>query len=163
MPNNINPDDFQQLYQPLHKMLFKTALMFLKSKENAEDALQEAVLLGYKNFSKLRNTEYFKTWITRILINICHDFWKKHNSNVPLDFIVNIISHNNDFTDGIAMLDYINSLDKKSKEVVVLRFWSDLSIDEIAKTLSIPKGTVKSRLSRSLNKLKLELIEEDHS
>ena len=142
---------FRQLYMPIHATLYKTALAILRDHNHAEDALQDALLLGVKNFGKLRDEQYFKTWMTRILINVCNDYRKP--DTLPLDIAIEIPAPDNN-QDHLHLLDCLEKLDSKSREIIVLRFWSRLSQEEIAETLKLPLGTVKSRLSRALRKMR---------
>lgn len=140
--NNINKNRVK---------MYKTAISILKNEEDANDAIQEALYSAYKNYDSLREKSYFTTWIIRILINKCYDII---NKNKKIAYIDDSITEN---TTGVedsynveSELDWIlNRIDKDLKEVVVLHYYDDLPINEIADMLQIPKGTVKSRLSRA--------------
>ena len=140
--NNINKNRVK---------MYKTAISILKNEEDANDAIQEALYSAYKNYDSLREKSYFTTWIIRILINKCYDII---NKNKKIAYIDDSITEN---TTGVedsykveSELDWIlNRIDKDLKEVVVLHYYDDLPINAIADMLQIPKGTVKSRLSRA--------------
>ncbi|MCL2547208.1 MAG: RNA polymerase sigma factor [Oscillospiraceae bacterium] len=161
MLENSSHNAFRKLYLPLHATLFKTALAILRDRNNAEDALQEALLRGYKNFAKLRNQTHFKTWMTRILINTCRDFRRRNPEQLSLDIAAHIPVPD-DGEERLHVLECIQRLDQKTREIITLRFWSQLTQEEIAEVMSLPIGTVKSRLSRALSKLKT-LLEEDET
>ena len=144
---------FESLYIPIHKQLYHTALMMVG--EHAEDALQDAVLLGFEKFGQLREPKHFKTWMTRILMNVCYGLGRKSRPFVSLDDIGEIAVNEAGF--DIELLDCIERLDKNHREVVVLKFWSNLSLKEIAQALDVPIGTVKSRLSRAIDQLRESL------
>ena len=140
--NNINKNRVK---------MYKTAISILKNEEDANDAIQEALYSAYKNYDSLREKSYFTTWIIRILIN---KFYYIINKNKKIAYIDDSITEN---TTGVedsykveSELDWIlNRIDKDLKEVVVLHYYDDLPINAIADMLQIPKGTVKSRLSRA--------------
>ena len=152
--NNINKNRVK---------MYKTAIAILKNEEDANDAIQEALYSAYKNYDSLREKSYFTTWIIRILINKCYDII---NKNKKIAYIDDSITEN---TTGVedsykieSELDWIlNRIDKDLKEVVVLHYYDDLPINEIADMLQIPKGTVKSRLSRAREQIGKILNEKE--
>ena len=112
--------------------MYKTAIAILKDEDDANDAIQEALYSAYKNYYSLREKSYFTTWIIKILINKC----------------CNIINKNKKI------------IDKELKEIVVLYYYDDFSVADIANVLEIPQGTVKSRLSRAREQIK-EIIKKE--
>ena len=152
--NNINKNRVK---------MYKTAISILKNEEDANDAIQEALYSAYKNYDSLREKSYFTTWIIRILINKCYDII---NKNKKIAYIDDSITEN---TTGVedsynveSELDWVlNRIDIDLKEVVVLYYYDDLPINAIADMLQIPKGTVKSRLSRAREQIKKILNEKE--
>lgn len=153
--------DFDALFTEVYPQIFSIALIQLRNYHEAEDAVQEAAMLAYRSFGTLKNSEYFKTWITRILINCCnkqHRLLKRFSANEKSGFL----EDKSVFTDDEIMLrDAIATLDKRSQQIVILRYFSDYTVQEISRTLDIPEGTVKSRLSRSIEKLKKYFAEKE--
>lgn len=131
--------------------MYKTAIAILKNEDDANDAIQEALYSAYKNYNNLKEKAYFSTWIIRIVINKCYDII---NKNKKIAYIDDSITEN---TTGIEdnyevenSLEWVlNRIDKDLKEIVVLYYYDEISVSEIAKILEIPQGTVKSRLSRA--------------
>ena len=131
--------------------MYKTAIAILKNEDDANDAIQEALYSAYKNYHNLKEKAYFSTWIIRIVINKCYDII---NKNKKIAYIDDSITEN---TTGIEdnyevenSLEWVlNRIDKDLKEIVVLYYYDEISVSEIAKILEIPQGTVKSRLSRA--------------
>ena len=70
-------EQLEQEFLKVEKSLFFVALGYLHNTEDAKDAVQDAALSAYRSFHRLRNVQYFKTWITRIVINRCKDFFEK--------------------------------------------------------------------------------------
>lgn len=146
-------EDFEVLVKEVYNSLYTYAYIRLKSRDNALDVVQESVLKAYKSFYSLRNTEFFKSWITRILINTINNYTKseqKYNSIKELSFDDTITFDSSE----LEFIDLISTLDKKSESIIYLKYFLRYSDKEIAKALKIPVGTVKSKHSRSLKKLK---------
>ena len=131
--------------------MYKTAIAILKNEDDANDAIQDALYSAYKNYDSLKEKSYFTTWIIRILINKCYDII---NKNKKIAYIDDSITEN---TTGVednyeveSSLEWVlNKIDKDLKEIVVLYYYDELPVGDIAEILEIPQGTVKSRLSRA--------------
>jgi len=149
--NNISSDEFVELINKNRSKLYKTAMAILKNDDDACDAIQEALMSGYKNLSSLNNKEYFLTWLTRILINKCYDIIAKNKKITYVDGEVteNTAGYYDTYKVESSLESTLNQIDEDLKEVVVLYYYEELSVGEIANTLLIPEGTVKSRLSRA--------------
>lgn len=164
-----NGDDeaFSQLIKSCKEKLYKTAFAYLKNEEEALDVVSDTVYKAYMNINKLKNPEFFNTWITRILINNSINRLEKSKRIILVDEYEKFDDFNLDDSDiGVDVpksLDLYNAIDKlnvKSKSIIILKYFQDMTISEISKVLKIPEGTIKVYLRRSLKKLKLELGEE---
>ena len=144
--------------------LYKTAYAYVNDEQLALDIVQETVYKAYISIEKLKNVDYFKTWLTRILINNALDFMKKNNKVVYLDdskFFESIASNENINTeDKICLWDAINSLEDKHREIIILKYFNDMTVTEIARVLDYPVGTVKTYLNKGLIKLR-KFVGED--
>ncbi len=143
---------FEHKYKECEKSLFLVALGFLHNTEDAKDCVQEAVLSALKSFNALNNKDFFKTWITRIVINKCKDYLKKQRVTEELTDNLNVFY--NMPLEEIGIMDCICKLNPKSSIYIILRFYNDMTYDEIAKTLKIPVSTVKYKTKKALNELK---------
>lgn len=151
---------FNILIQENLKSLYIVARGILNSEYDIEDAFQNTILKAYEKISYLRKEEFFKTWLTRILINECNNIIRK---NKKIVYIEDSQMNNKGYEDKLGDLDLVNavnSLNEDLKLTVWLFYFQDMSIDEISTTLEIPKGTVKSRLNRSREKLYKIMKEE---
>ncbi len=162
---NGSAQAFNTLIEENKLKMYKTAKAILKNEDDVCDAIQDALMSAYTNITKLKENQYFSTWIVRILVNKCYDIIKKNNkvlNNYDIDDYIddsNLKSYDNYKSDSIIE-DTINKIDKDLKEITVLYYYNEFSVKEIAEMLDIPEGTVKSRLSRAREKLYILLSEE---
>ncbi len=137
--------------------LYRVAFSYSKNEEAALDIVQEAILKALKNITKLKEVEYVKTWFYRILINECLQYIKKNKRMITcqLQEIEGQIEWNDDISfEGIDVYKHIQDLNEKLKTVIILRFFEDMKIEEIALVTKTNVNTVKSRLYKGLEKLK---------
>lgn len=151
---------FETIIMEVIDSLYRVAYGILENEEDASDAISNATLKAYEKIAALRQLEFFKTWITRILINECNAIIKQKKKVIYID---NYIENQNDtYTSNnetsIDVEQAMNKLEKELKQIVILYYFDDLSVEEISDMLEIPKGTVKSRLSRARQVLAKELI-----
>ena len=143
----INLMDINKTY------MYKVAKSILNNNEDIADAIQETILSCYKNIEKLKEIKYFKTWMTRILINKCNALLKKNKKIMNLDMeITEDLKIEESYK--LDLKESINNLDSDLKIIVILYYYEDMSIKDISESLNIPQGTIKSRLSRARKRLK---------
>ncbi len=149
---------FEQKYKQCEKSLFLVAIGYLHNTEDAKDCVQEAVLSALKSYNTLRDKNYFKTWLTRIVINKSKDYIKKQRYTEELTDNLNVFYDMP--LDEMGIMDCICKLNPKLSIYVTLRFYNDMTYDEVAHTLKIPVSTVKYKTKKALNELK-SLLEGD--
>lgn len=158
--------NYENLFDDCYKQLFAIALLKTNNYHDAQDAVQETYYYAYKNIKKLRQEEFFKTWITKILFNNINKYYLKKKREEDIDQFLNdrnISTENSCINDEIILKDAMETLDKKFYDIVVLHYFVGYSVPEIAKSLGIPEGTVKSRLSRSIEKLRIYFGEDNYA
>lgn len=143
--------------EPLRMRLYKTALLYLDSESQALDAVDEAVYKGLRSCSSLRQPEYFETWLTRILINVCYDQLRRQRRFVPLEELSETAVEE---FDALPLKEALRRLPKELRDVVILRYFADCTLAETADILGIPLGTAATRQRKALQLLRLELSEE---
>lgn len=112
-----------------------------------------AILQSYISIKDLRQEEYFKTWLIKILINKCNALLKKNKKIMNLDMeITEDLKIEESYK--LDLKESINNLDSDLKIIVILYYYEDMSIKDISESLNIPQGTIKSRLSRARKRLK---------
>ncbi len=136
---------------------YRIAFSYSKNEDAALDIVQEAIVKSLNHINKLKKEEYVKTWFYRILINECLQYIKKNKRIITYESqeIENKIEWNDDISiNGIDMYKYIQNLNKKLRTVIILRYFEDMKIEEIAKITKTNISTVKSRLYKALEILK---------
>ena len=163
-------DAFEALVLDNQKKVYNLALKMTGNEEDALDLSQEAFIKAYSSLKKFRAESRFSVWLYRLTYNICIDFLrkKKRKPELPLT----LTDQDGDFLDleipdtryepaseaekrelREVVTDSIDSLPDKYREIIVMREMTGMSYDEIARSLGINEGTVKSRLSRARQSL----------
>ena len=141
--------------------LYRVACTILKTEDEIYDAISGTTVIVFEKIHTLKNEEYLKTWLTRILINECYKIYNQNKKIIHLEeYNQEKLSYNDTYAD-IETRNLIKKLDRELREIVVLYYFEDFSVKEIAKILKIPEGTVKSRLSRARKKLEEKLLKEN--
>ena len=133
--------------------LYKTAFLYVKNEADSLDAVQECVTRGLLGIEKLKEPKYFKTWITRILLNC---IWQdqKRMQTVSLDEYREKGVENYLIEEKVDLYDAIDSLKEQYKTVVILFYFQELKIKEIAQIMDIPEGSVKVYLYRAKKQMR---------
>ena len=150
--NENDKEEFCDQIRIYRNNMFRIAMGVLRNNADAEDAVSESIVNAYEHIETLREYSKFKPWVMRITINEAYRIAKKRNhfdlwsdGNIP----------DIPFKDQSNELwSVVSSLENDFRIVVILYYYDDCSVKEISKILSIPTGTVKSRLSRAKGKLK---------
>lgn len=150
----MTKEKFTLLVLECEETLFRISVSMLKNEKDAEDATQTAILKAYEKISTLKEERYFKTWLVRILINICNRQLKQKSRLADLQ--KDVCSTDISF-DNIEVRTALESLPLKVRQVVVLYYIEQFSTKEISTILKIPKGTVLSRLAKGRDLLRIEL------
>lgn len=153
---------FFALYRPEQGKLYRTAWAIMGSEADAADALQEATIRAFRAFDQLKGGAVaFPAWIRRILVNTCTQLLRKRGRLIPVERPEDLGPEPTvpdvQLEGEGDVWEAVRSLDERYRAVVVLRFLNDMQLDEIAKALDIPLGTVKSRLHAALKQLKKTL------
>ena len=149
---------FEQEYPKHEKSLFLIALSYLHNTEDARDALQDAALAAYRSLDTLQSRAYFKTWLTRILINKCKNFLRAQRPTEELRDDIRLFADVPETE--LEIVDAICRMKREQAIYISLRFYNDMNYDEVAKALKQPVSTVKYRTRKALDELKT-LLEGD--
>ncbi len=164
-------DAFRHLVERYKDVLFGTAVLMTGNHATAEDQVQEAFLSAWKGIRSFRLGRPVKPWVLRILINTVLSSRRKQS--LPTAYLSDRATEEPDATEAgpeetldalerkIFVRRAIAKLSVEHRQVVALRFFAQLTVPEVASTLGIRQGTVKSRLSRALGNLRGLLGDED--
>ena len=154
----MNNEEFAFQVEQMRTRLYRTALMYTGNRTLALDVLDETVYKALCSLKKLKHSEYFGTWITRILINECNDELRRRRRFSPLEELPETSAE--DF-DSLPLREAVQKLPQELKNVVILRYFSGFTLAETAEMLTIPQGTAATRQRRALKLLRLELEEDE--
>jgi RNA polymerase sigma-70 factor, ECF subfamily len=158
--------DIESLIRLYGNDVLRTAYMYVKDVNTAEDVFQDVFIKVSHKLSTFEGNSSIKTWIIRITINTCKDFIKSawNKRVVPMmEYQEDMIVSESDY-DEVEKKDTremirktVLSLPSKYKDIVICVYYQDMTVLEAAKVLNIAEGTAKSRLSRARQKLKTML------
>ena len=156
MDNNIR----QQLNEYIiahQEDFYRLAFSYVKNRDAALDVVQESIVRALSKSDSLRQPEYLKTWFYRILLNESMNHYRRSKRLVPLEESVAVADGPAPASDPAELLDLyaaIDRLDPKEQAIIKLRFFEDMKLEEIAHITGTNLNTVKSRLYKSLRKLR---------
>lgn len=155
-------DAFAELYSFYSKDLYRFASYMLNSPDDAEDAVQEALLTAFRSIFSLEKPEAFKSWLFKILSNCCKSILRSRGKNPELlsdeEFFFSLSDDSSpDVITGLELQEAIKSLPPPDGQIVLLSVIGGFKSHELAKIFELPAGTVRSKLKRSLEKLRIRL------
>ena len=151
----MDKSEFAARTEAARQRLYRTAYLYLGSEADALEAVDEAVYQALRALKKLRQPEYFETWLTRILLNECHKELrrrKRFSADAPLPDTAGP-----DAYDHLPLKEAVGHLPEDLRAVIILRFFTGYTQAETALALDLPQGT---RQRKALELLRLELGEE---
>ena len=159
---------FRHLVDEYKDVLYGTALLMMRNPALAEEQVQEAFLAAWRGIKGFRPGRPFKPWIVRILVNKIVSLRRTraiptvrlqdHDSPEDLPHPAEAVQAQ---LDRQMVRGALAGLAPDHREVIVLRYFADLTVPELAETIGVPLGTVKSRLHRALGRLTDQLTTDD--
>ena len=156
----MDKQTFSEQVLAMGDSLYRVARTILRSPADCEDAVQEAVAKAWEKRGTLREERYFRTWLTRIVINECYALCRRQEDTVPLYSCTDLRAPTGEPVDTV-LRDALMALPVKLRVAMVLYYVEGYSVGEIAGMTRVPAGTVKSRLSRGRKLLREALSETD--
>lgn len=153
-------EQFASLIRQHGRSMFRIARAVLGSDTDAEDAVGDAVLLAWQSFHRLKRSEAAGRWLLRIAVNCAYSQQRRGARVVYLEDLEQVAGAIGE-EDVPDLWSAVLRLPEEQRLAVTLYYYEDLSVAEIAHTLGIPQGTVKSRLSRGRDRLRQILREEE--
>jgi len=149
-----NDEAFYELVSRDKEKLYRIAFAYMKNEADALEAIQETTYRAYSKLKKLKEPKYFNTWLIRILINYCIDEQKRKKRVLPLMHAADAADGNEIDHRKFGLELAIERLEPKYRHIIMLKYFHDLTITEIAQVLECPDGTVKSWLNKALKGLR---------
>jgi RNA polymerase sigma-70 factor (ECF subfamily) len=161
----------EKMVETYQKDVYRLALSILDNADEAEDGTQETFLAALRALDSFREHAAFQTWLFRITINVCRGRLRLGKNRIRLQQMLKSLFHLRSEDElpektaikneaDIEVHNAIRTLDDKHRIPLVLRYYHELPVADIAAILDIPPGTVHSRLNQARTKLRLLLKEE---
>lgn len=158
-------DAFAELARAAVVRLDQAARLILRDPELARDAVQEGLIRAWRDLPRLRDPDRFDAWLYRLTVNSCIDITRRRRRR-PMEVelmpihapaVSDVASRlaDRDLVDGV-----LRHLDERERAIVVLHYYVEMPLTEVAATLGIPTGTVKSRLHRALGAMRVAIAEK---
>lgn len=135
---------------------YKLAYVYLKDREDAMDAMEDMILILYENIKRLKNPDAFYSWSKTILVNCCRNILRRKKRVVLVEKY-----EDNEYTDKYTSKEQkidiqraLKNLNRYQEEAIKLKYFLDMDYEMISKVTQTPIGTVKSRISIGLKKLR---------
>src|ERR1700733_10681924 len=178
-PASRQDDVLQEIFLVSRKQLFRVAFRILKNEEDAEDAVQDAMISAFRNFGKFEHRSQITTWLTRIVVNASLMIHRKRKSvvvwslqeNVTDDaaFAETIPDHQPtpefayQLVESLASIDaLLNEMNPLLRQAVKAAYYDELSTAEASSALSVPISTFKARLFRGPHLLQKKVRKKTH-
>ena len=155
----MDAQTFQAEAKRLEKLLYRVAWSYLSNDRDVEDAVQDALIKAWEKRGSLRSADKFRPWLMQILVNQCKNVLRKRRkwSFFPLEEDTASVEPPED---GAPVHEALQKLKPEQRIVMTLFYVDGYTMQEIADTLSIPLGTIKTRLHSARKQLKQILLVE---
>lgn len=164
---------FNELYQGFYKQAYYFALKITNCDADAQDAVQESFITIRTAIKELREAKNFKKWMLQIVLSKCNKIFRKNKYTILDPDIVSAMpieekrtymsgeNHVRDLSRHEWIMEMLSELTENQREILLLMYFNQLSIKEIAEVLEIPEGTVKSRLVSAKTALKRKMEQSE--
>lgn len=149
-----DPEAFITVIESNKSDMYKIAISILHNDADAADAMSETILKCWSEIGKLKKEKYFKTWLTRILINNCNDIIRKNCRTVYVESYEAIEPADSSEIYSDEVSECLDSLSENSRLIMLLYYTQGFKVKEIAQMLKMNENTVKTRLSRARKEFK---------
>ena len=141
---------FTKAINEMVQTLYRVSCSQLSIEADREDAVQEALRRAWEKRASLKNESFFRTWLIRILLNVCHDIQKERKRTIPTAEFPDMAAPAGNRVD---LVECLFRLEERERMPVLLYYIEGYNIQQVASILRIPQGTVKSRLNRGRRQL----------
>ena len=155
-----NTAETEQILTENYERYYRLAYSYMRNENDALDVVQESAYRAIRDCRKVRNKDYRSTWIYRIVVNTALDMLRRKKKENITEELPEIPVE--DQYQDLELRTVLNQLDDKSRTIILLRYFEDLKLEDIADIVGDNLNTVKARLYRSLKKLRLNLEAEHY-
>ena len=148
---------FAKAVTEMVQTLYRVSCSRLSMEADREDAVQETLRKAWEKRASLKDERYLRTWVIRILLNVCHDIRREGKRMIPAEEIPGLDVPSEEPVD---LKECLLRLDERERIPILLYYLEGFDIEQIAAVLRIPRGTVKSRLHRGRDRLRTICREE---
>lgn len=149
-----NNDSFAKLIKNKSSKIYKVAYYYVKDEQTALDIVSESTFKAYINIKNLKEPKYFETWLMKIVINESLTTIRKRKKIIYLeDNHKELEACDNDLEENLDLHSALDKLKKEDKEILVLKYFGDLTFNEIAIVMKKSENTIKTKHYRALEKL----------
>jgi RNA polymerase sigma-70 factor (ECF subfamily) len=140
---------------------YRLAYSFLKNQEDALDVVQESIYKALASKNTLKTPEHIKTWYYRIVVNTAIDMLRKQKKSIPMEdeVLLCLEQGKNDYYQDLDLIHALETLPVKYRSVVMLKYFEDLTLDEISEVLNLNVSTVKTQLYKALEILRIQMTD----
>jgi len=169
-----DPEALRQVVEVFSGDLYRLLYQYTRNEELAEDLCQEVFLRAFRKRALLRRTDYFRAWLFTLARNLAAKEMRRHRHHLEFyleDFTVSpadqmeapggaaAMARIQDAETRALLIEALNHLEPDQREIIMLRFFADLPVKEVAGAMDLPMGTVGGKLRRALDSLRAALEE----
>lgn len=164
-PDSSTPEEIlTHMVATYQRALLRMCFLYLRDRTAAEDAVQETFLKAYRSISTFRSESTERTWLMSIAINTCRDMnrsaWLRHTEKRVTPDELSIAAPEQD-EDALALAEAIRRLPGKHRDAILLYYYQDMTIHEVAEALHAAPSTILKRLRQAEARLRLTLLEDE--
>lgn len=156
-PTRAGDAEFERFFRSSYQRAFGVALRILGSPSEAEDAAAEAFSRALVRWRRVGTLDYREAWVLRVTANVAIDTVRRRRNPSESDRALAVDEPQAEAVERLSLLSALDRLPARQRDVLVLRYFGDLSDDDIARCLALANGTVKAHLSRGLGHLRRKL------
>lgn len=151
-----------QLYLQEYQFFYRLAYSYARNEDDAMDIVQESVCKALSAKDSLKSEQYLKTWCCRIVINTATDlFHKRKREQIGIEeFLLSEQGKKDTNYENIEIMELLSMLREKDRIILILRYFEDMKLEDIARITSENVSTIKSRLYRALKQLKIHIAKQ---
>ena len=155
------PQALEELLATYGKQIQGVAYLILRDQADAEDVVVETLLTAFERAGDLRDDAAFRPWLMRIATNHALGLRRSRSRVVRLHLVPEMGDHDHGSasTDRVALLDGISDLPIQMRAAVVLRYYADLTVEDVAIALNKSPNTIKAQLQTALDRLRVSLAD----